>query len=107
MSNLRNLSAEFIGDRDLTYGNPVQTWTDVAKMWSGILHTEVQPWQAVLCMMAMKLQRASTSPDYEDNIKDVEGYAEIFRRIIGPDMIQARTSSEYYEKKTNTVGPLF
>ena len=107
MNSLHKMSAEFVGDRNVTYGDPVKSWVEVANMWSSILHVDVQPWQAVLCMMAMKLQRASVSPDYEDNIKDVEGYAEIFRQIIGSDMVEARTSAEYFEKKNSGVTPLF
>lgn len=96
---MMNSADDFINDREVMYGSAVNNWVDTAKIWSGILGYDVQPWQAVLCMMGMKLQRARMVPDYEDNIKDVEGYAEIFRRILGPDMIHAQTAAEYLEKK--------
>jgi hypothetical protein len=89
---------DFIDGRSRVYGDPVVTYSRIAQMWSALLDHEVQPWQVPLMMMALKMIRATQTPDYVDNIKDVEGYADIFRRIIGPDMVDASTVSEYLEE---------
>ena len=86
---------EFIDERSRVYGEPVDCWTRVAKVWSGILGYEVSAAEATLCMVGLKLIRTAITPDYADNYTDIGGYAEIFRRIMGEDMIQAKTVEEY------------
>ena len=81
------------------YGERVKNMENVAKVFSGILGIEVRPDQVTLLMMGYKLVRASGTPDYEDNIKDVEGYALMFREIIGEDMIAAVNTDEYIAEK--------
>jgi hypothetical protein len=51
-------------------------------------------------MVGYKTVRASQTPDYEDNVKDIEGYAIMFREIIGDDMIAAVNTDEYLQEKT-------
>jgi hypothetical protein len=43
----------------------------------------------------LKLVRTSHTPDYSDNSDDIEGYLDIFRKVVGEDMVHARTVSEY------------
>ena len=43
--------------------------------------------------------RADQTPDYSDNSDDIEGYLDIFRKIVGEDMIHARSVSDYVEQK--------
>jgi hypothetical protein len=89
----------FINERAKVYGEPVDCWTRVAKVWSGVLGVEVSAAEAVLCMVGLKLIRTAITPDYDDNYTDIGGYAEIFRRIMGDDMIEASTVEEYLRKK--------
>jgi hypothetical protein len=51
-------------------------------------------------MVGYKTVRASQTPDYEDNVKDIEGYAIMFREIIGDDMIAAVNTDEYLQEKS-------
>jgi hypothetical protein len=51
-------------------------------------------------MVGYKTVRASKTPDYEDNVKDIEGYALMFREIIGSDMIAAVNTDEYLLEKS-------
>jgi len=46
-----------------------------------------------------KLVRAAKAPDYSDNSDDVEGYLDIFRKVVGEDMIHARSVTAYIEEK--------
>lgn len=81
------------------YGDPVETFVNIAKVWSGILGVEVNPTDVPLCLAGMKLVRTTQAPDYSDNSDDVDGYMDIFRKLVGPDMIHARSVDEYVAKK--------
>jgi hypothetical protein len=90
---------ELIASRQAVYGDPVNTFTRMAAMWSAIIDHEIQPWEVPMMMIAMKMIRTTQAPDYSDNSDDVEGYLDIFRTLIGEDMVHARSVSEYVEKK--------
>jgi hypothetical protein len=49
--------------------------------------------------MGYKILRAQHTPDYSDNSDDIEGYLDIFRELVGEDMVHARSVSEYLEKR--------
>ena len=101
MTEKNNLSnaQELLDSRLAVYGERVKNMTDVAKVWSGIFGFDVRADQVTLAMMGYKLVRASGTPDYSDNIDDVEGYAIMFREIIGEAMIDAKSVSDYLERK--------
>lgn len=86
-------------DRGQAYGDITEGMVRIAQIWSGILGFEVQPVQVPLMMVGLKLSRASITPDYSDNYTDIEGYTSIARTVIGSDMIEASTSSDYVNKK--------
>ena len=91
--------AEVIDERVRVYGDPVVTFSQIAMVWSGILGVDVLATDVPLCLMGMKMVRTTQAPDYSDNTDDVEGYLDIFRKIVGEDMIHARSVDEYVEKK--------
>lgn len=95
---------ELIDGRISTYGDPVEGHIRIAQVFSGVLGIEVQPATVPLLFMGMKLVRAQMAPDYSDNSDDIEGYLDIFRKIIGEDMIHARSVSEYVEQKREREG---
>lgn len=86
---------EVIEERRAVYGEPIDTFPRVAQIWSGILGHEVNPVDVPLMLIGYKLLRAAVTPDYSDNSDDVEGYLAIFRELVGPDMIKARSVDEY------------
>ncbi len=90
-ANLR----EVIDQRVEVYGDPITSFARVAEVWSGILGVEVKPAEVPLCLIGLKLVRTAVAPDYSDNSDDIEGYLDIFRKIIGPDMVKARSVDEY------------
>jgi Domain of unknown function (DUF6378) len=91
---------ELLDSRLAVYGERVENMTRVAKVFSGILGIEVRPDQVPLLMVGYKTVRASQTPDYEDNVKDIEGYAIMFRECVGDDMIAAVNTDEYLVEKT-------
>lgn len=90
---------ELIDERVKVYGDPKVTFPQIAQVWSAVLGVEVRPDQVPLCLIAMKLVRTSQTPDYSDNSDDIEGYLDIFRKVVGEDMVHARTVDEYVKKK--------
>lgn len=73
---------EILKQRGEVYGDMVITHARIAHMWSGILDTEVSAHQVALCMAALKLVRASVSPEHRDSYLDAKGYVEIAERIL-------------------------
>lgn len=95
---------EVIDGRRSVYGQPIDTFARIAQMWSAQLGHEVNAWQVPLLFISAKLIRAGEAPDYSDNTDDVEGYLAIFREIIGPDMVHARSVDEYLTEKIRRKG---
>lgn len=91
---------ELIDERKRVYGEPAVTFPQIAQVWSGIVGFEISATDVPLMLIGMKLVRAAQCPEYSDNSDDVEGYLDIFRTVVGSDMVHARTVAEFIEKKT-------
>jgi hypothetical protein len=100
MTSTKDEAQELLDSRLAVYGERVENMTRVAQVFSGILGVEVRPDQVPLLMVGYKTVRASQTPDYEDNVKDIEGYALMFREIIGDNMISAVNTDEYLLEKS-------
>lgn len=64
-----------LGDRRTDYGPPTESFTTIARLWSTILGTDVQPYQVALCMIQLKVVRAMNNCEHEDSWVDIAGYA--------------------------------
>lgn len=91
--------SEVIDGRRGVYGDPSEMFARAAQIWSGITGHEINAVDVPLMLIGYKVLRAAHTPDYADNSDDIEGYLDIFRELVGPDMIQARSVSEYLELK--------
>ena len=75
------------GQRQSDYGNKLQNFSQIAMLWTGSIAHKLQPGQAItpedvaLCMMQVKIARLAKSPDHEDSILDVAGYAGCYEAI--------------------------
>jgi hypothetical protein len=90
---------EVIDGRRGVYGDPAEMFARAAQIWSGIIGYEINAVDVPLMLMGYKILRAQHTPDYSDNSDDIEGYLDIFREIVGDDMVHARSVSEYLEAK--------
>lgn len=99
----KETTAELIDGRVAIYGDPKQTFVRIAEVWSGILGVHVNPTDVPLCLAGMKLVRTQVTPDYSDNSDDVDGYMDIFRKLVGEDMVHARTTDEYLKAKAEAA----
>ena len=93
------ITDEVVEARTRVYGDPLIMYNRIALAWSAVLDHEVQPWEVPLLLLTLKTIRTQQCPDYSDNSDDIEGYLDIFRTMIGDDMIDARTVSEYLKEK--------
>jgi hypothetical protein len=90
---------EVIDGRRGVYGEPTNTFPRIAEVWSGIIGHHVNAVDVPLMLMGLKIVRTQVCPDYSDNSDDIEGFLDIFRELVGEDMVHARLVSEYLEIK--------
>lgn len=90
---------DVIDRRVQVYGDPVAGFAEIAEMWTTYLGVQINAHQVPMMMILMKAVRSKTSPDYSDHIDDIKGYADIYTKVFGEDMIEARSVNEYIEKK--------
>lgn len=75
------------GDRQKDYGGKLQNFSQIAMLWTGTFATKLAPGQAftaedvALGMMQVKIARLAKSPDHEDSILDVAGYAGCYEAV--------------------------
>lgn len=69
------------GDRQASYGHPLDDFSRTAKMWSAILGHEVTPEEVGLCMCAVKISRQINKPK-RDNLVDLAGYAATVELVL-------------------------
>lgn len=95
---------EVVNDRSAVYDDPIVSMSRIAQVWGALLDIEIQPWQVPIMLIGLKLVRTSKTPEYSDNSDDIEGYLDIFRKVVGDDMIVARTTQEFLAKtKERTI----
>lgn len=90
---------EVIDGRRGVYGDPTEMFSRAAQIWSGITGHHINAVDVPLMLIGYKVLRAQHTPDYSDNSDDIEGYLDIFRELVGSDMINARSVSEYLALK--------
>lgn len=63
------------GDRQQSYGHPIEDFTRTGRMWGAILGVpDIDPAKVGLCMAALKISREVHKPK-RDNLTDLAGYA--------------------------------
>jgi len=65
------------------YGHPSTNFARIASIWGPILDLQVSVQQVGLCLIALKLARLIETPDDEDSIHDLAGYAATLEMLAG------------------------
>lgn len=68
------------------YGAPAENFARIAHLWEPILGVEVTPQQVGLAMIAVKLARLIQTPDDEDGLVDLVGYAATMQMLAGREV---------------------
>ncbi len=69
------------GARQNVYGHPFHDFSRTARLWSGVLGTELTPEQVALMMVLVKISRLCNTPDHRDSVVDIAGYAETLQLV--------------------------
>ena len=69
------------GERQQSYGHPLDDFTRTAQMWSAILGWKVTAEQVGMCMCAVKISRQCNKPK-RDNLTDLAGYAATVQMVV-------------------------
>jgi hypothetical protein len=71
-------AAELInGQRAKDYGEPQQSFENIAKLWSTYLHTDITVTDVGMMMILLKVSRNQRGKDKQDNFIDICGYASL------------------------------
>ena len=62
-------------DRNTQYGNPEDSFSEIASLWSFFLGTKVKAYQVAVMMALMKIARIKYNPTHADSWVDLAGYA--------------------------------
>lgn len=68
------------GERQASYGHPIDDFSRTAAMWQAILGCPVTAEQVAMCMIAIKLSRLCHTMR-RDSVVDVAGYANTMQMI--------------------------
>ena len=97
---------KILDSRHATYGDRVANMDAAAGMVNAYLAGVDQRKDPALTgadfamiMALYKIYRFAVTPDYQDNIDDIEGYLRIVRECMEGKLIPARTAEEYQEIK--------
>lgn len=69
------------GDRDASYGEPVQDFARIAALWTVLFGAKLKDGEAftshevAMALIVLKLSRLCHSPGKQDNWTDIAGYA--------------------------------
>lgn len=82
-SELLATAAKIVGkDRQATHGRPEDSFTRIARLWSGYLDFEIQPHDVPALMALLKLARIRENPTHDDNWIDLAGYAACGSEVV-------------------------
>jgi len=78
-------------DRDLQYGSPEDSFTQIAEFWNAYLYPgqtqSIKAKDVGMMMILLKIARQSHKPK-EDNLIDIAGYAACVGEIERPDNLE-------------------
>jgi hypothetical protein len=71
-----------VNQRGNDYGSATTNHRRISELWSGYLDSYISPEQAAMCMLLVKISRLSETPNHDDSLKDIIGYACVYRKIM-------------------------
>jgi hypothetical protein len=70
-------------DRNVTHGEPEDSFSKIAQGWSALKKIEITPVDVALMLAWLKIVRAHDNPAHADSFVDLAGYAACGAEIAG------------------------
>ena len=85
-----------LNSRGQHYGKVLQNHNRIAKIWSIILGSDITEEQVALMMVGLKVARLIETPDHQDSILDIAGYAAVMSECVE----EKKTKTKSTDKQT-------
>ena len=83
-----------LNSRGQHYGKVLENHSRIAKIWSVIVGSEITEEQVALMMVGLKVARLVETPDHQDSILDIAGYAAVMSECIEEKKTQKSTDKQ-------------
>ena len=71
-----------LNERGSIYGSSRTNHERISELWTGYLGDYISPMQVSMCMLLVKVSRLTETPNHQDSIKDLIGYATIYNELL-------------------------
>jgi len=71
-----------LNDRGNIYGSSRTNHERISELWSGYLGSYISPMQVSLMQLLVKVSRLAETPNHQDSLQDVLGYACIYGELL-------------------------
>ena len=86
-----------LNSRGQHYGKVLENHNRIAKIWSIILGSDITEEQVALMMVGLKVARLIETPDHQDSILDIAGYAAVMSECVEEKKTKAKTTDNQTE----------
>jgi len=83
-----------LNSRGQHYGKVLENHNRIAKIWSLIIGSDITEEQVALMMVGLKVARLIETPDHQDSILDIAGYAAVMSECIEEKKSQIKTEPQ-------------
>ena len=86
-----------LNSRGQHYGKVLENHSRIAKIWSVIVGSEITEEQVALMMVGLKVARLVETPDHQDSILDIAGYAAVMSECVEEKKTKTKTTDKQSE----------
>jgi len=86
-----------LNSRGQHYGKVLENHNRIAKIWSIILGSDITEEQVALMMVGLKVARLIETPDHQDSILDIAGYAAVMSECVEEKKTKTKTKDKQTE----------
>ena len=112
MSEATDKIQELLDERHVLYGDSTVNMEAMGKMVSGYLmgvqqrqegRVDLNEVDFSMIMVLYKAYRFAVTPEYGDNLDDIEGYIKMIRKSLGERVVNAKSPTEYAQKRSGSM----
>jgi hypothetical protein len=86
-----------LNSRGQHYGKVLENHNRISKIWSIILGSDITEEQVALMMVGLKVARLIETPDHQDSILDIAGYAAVMSECVEEKKTKTKTTDKQTE----------